>query len=527
MGGKKSVGIYASSTEINWVEMTKGGDQYELSQIVQQTSPPGTDFLALLSVSQDNLKSDVKSDLAQTTILEQLRDAFRVEENHTAYFSFSLDTMVLRYFKMLKIPRREWGTAVRFEARKYIPFNMEQMNSDFIVLPLQKESNEMGVVFFAVDHAQAQGIFLFLQGAGLLPKSSEASWISVLRLLRWNGQLADQKQSGFLISLEPTRMGIGLFTEGIPYFSREIKWSSSIINVDSPDLLENITGEIRLAQEFHRKNFQGKEINTAYTFGLWASEELNEKLSRECEVKAVKIDPYLRAGGEKPAVISSGTVASIGAALRGIYSEAGEPSIHLGGEAPEKRKKISPVTLLIAEAVFAIFILIATQLIASSQVRKARLTHDAIVTSRPVVTTVPNPLDTIEELEKIEQRYEQKILLLRAVIARRIDLTSKLSLLADFFPDPMWLQRFQWSETLPDDMTNQEREISIVGVVYSEAQRDVEIINSFSNQLKASEFFRGLSEAEILGVERAKLDFQEVSQFQWAGALKKVKLQKE
>ena len=162
MGRTKSVGIYAGAQDFTLVEVTKRGGRDELTQLVQQTIPQGTQQLTLSSLSADP-KSLQASKNEPDSQRQQLKESFKLEQETPLCFSYPAEPVLLRYFKMLKIPKKEWEVAIRFEARKYLPFNMEQMQSDFIILPLVKGSSEIEVVFFAVDQAYAQRWVSFLQ----------------------------------------------------------------------------------------------------------------------------------------------------------------------------------------------------------------------------------------------------------------------------------------------------------------------------------------------------------------------------
>ena len=511
MGSDKSVGIHVSAVDITSVELTKRGVKCSLTQLVQQTIPQGTELLR-------------RSEINPPPQIQQLKESFRLEQAVPAFFSFSPEPIVLRYFKMLKIPKKEWEVAIRFEARKYLPVNMDQMNSDFIILPMTKGSKELEVVFFAVDQTHAQHWTGLVQEMWGSIAAIETSWISLLRLLKWNQQLkGKEKEGGILLSLEPDRLGICLFMQEVPYFSREAKWISSIVDPSSPDLIESVAGEVRLAKEFHRKNFPAKEISAIYCVGSWANQAVIDELTKECEINAVIVDPFLKLGGEKPSMVSTGVVVSIGAALRDFMEEPAEILIHLGEWAQLGKKKISPNVLLTGEAIAVILIVIGIHLYASSELKQAQETYDGVVQKRPIATSLADPLASVEELERIEQQRLQKVTFLKSIMQDRISVTSKMSALAGALPYSMWLQRFSWKETLPDDLSKQEREIRMKGVVYSEEERDIELINSFTEKLKESEFSRGVESSEIIGMERSQMGLNKVTQFEWVGSLRKEK----
>lgn len=522
----KAVGIYASSRDLSVVEITKEGAKCHLTQLVQETIPPEMKLFpsSLDSDQPGHSEQPQKQDLPeedpnQSPVIQYLKESFKTEEGVPVFFAFPPEPVILQYFKMLKIPRKEWGVAVRFEARKYLPFDLEQMSSDFAVLPFAKGLDQMEVIFFAVDQKYSRNWTSFLQRIGFGPEASETSWISVLRLLLWNQQLKKEAiKGGILVSVEPDRLGVGLFVEGVPYFSREIRWVSSIVDPDSPDLLESVAGDIRLAKEFHRKNFPRRELSHIYVFGTWSGPALNDGLSRECEMDVIEVDPFLKITGDRPEVISSGLVIAMGCALRGLLKKPKDASIRLGGVERKKRKKLPLEVLLAAEGILAVLLLIGIQIYASSSVKKAQEAYDSVVKNRPVITALPNPLAGVEELAQMKESRQQELSLVRSVIDNRVDLSSKMSVLVEALLDPMWLQKFYWRETFSDDLARQEREIKITGAVYSEGQKEIELINRFSDQLKKPAFFGGLSEAEIIGVKRIQIGYQEVKQFEWIGS---------
>ncbi len=503
---------------MTFVELAERGNKCQLTQFVQEAIPPSVE---LFDFSPENLSLDQQLSL----FIGRLRDSFsprgeatgkqkQKREIPSLFLSFPQEKVVMRYFKMLKIPKREWQTAIRFEARKYLPFNMEKVNSDFILLPPQKRSAEMEVVFFAIDQSYSERFSLFFKELGWVSTAMETPSLSVLRVLKWNGQLQKSSPGGVLLSVEPERLGISLFIEGTPYFSREVRWTASMTEPCSSEMIESIAGEVRLASEFHRKNFPDRELSAVYPFGTFSNEEVAKELSAACEMKAFAVDPYLKISGEKPERVSSQIVIGIGAALRGLSQQPVGDQIHLERVVTKEKKKIPTPLLLSGGGVLALMILGWVQVLCSSQIKAAQNIYDEVVVKRPVVTRLPNPLVNVEELSKIVQRYQQKLSLLHDILEERVDLTSKMSLLAETLPETMWIQKVEWSDQ------SQEREISMSGGVYSPQRDEVGVANEFAERLKNSEFFDGLKEAQLTKVEKSQLGFQKITRFEWQGSSK-------
>ena len=516
MGGTKIAGIYINSNEMTLVQLTNRSGKHQLTQHIQQTIPSE---LNLLSTS-DQIESILYGE--QNTSLQHLKQLFKVERDSAVFFSFPPETTVTRYFKMLKIPKKEWRFAVQFEARKYLPFDIERMNNDFIIFPLKKNSNEIEVVFFAVHEAINKNILFFLQQLGITPKLSETSWLSILRLLRWNQQLKESK-AGILLSVELDRLGVALFINGIPYFSRETKFSVTTTDEHSTIFVENVAGEVRLAIEFHRKSFPDEAIKTLYSFGRGVSDDFNTMLSKECDLEVVKIDPFLKLTGEQPESMTSGTVIAIGSALKKSQNEPATMKVHLGGQQDKKSSGLTKIVLSI-EGVVISLLLVAVYLFTSTSVKNVKDKYDKVLQERPVVEGMTNTEKQVGELEQYNAEYKRKISLLHAMIDERIYLANKLSAITQVIPDSIWLQRIEWKEIPPMTHKNWERTLKIIGFAQGQAQEsDTAIVNRFAEALKNTDVFDGITQAEIKGVEKKQSGGYEGSQFEWIGSLNPTK----
>ena len=81
-------------------------------------------------------------------IIEAIKKVFK--ENNVkpdnVVTAISSEDIMVRYFQMPKIPKQEWPSAINFEAKRYIPFRMEEVVSDYQVIQRQPKASSMDVV---------------------------------------------------------------------------------------------------------------------------------------------------------------------------------------------------------------------------------------------------------------------------------------------------------------------------------------------------------------------------------------------
>ena len=69
--------------------------------------------------------------------------------------------VILRTFKMPRLPEEEWATAIHFEGQKHVPFKLNEMIFDYCVLNPDDESPDMKVLFVCREHQRYHATQLF------------------------------------------------------------------------------------------------------------------------------------------------------------------------------------------------------------------------------------------------------------------------------------------------------------------------------------------------------------------------------
>ncbi len=210
-GKKKSlVGLDIGSTEVKAIEVTEVGDQLKI-----------TGFGAATIESKDAV---------QDTISSVLRNAgIRTKRVATAV---SGRAVIVRYLSMVKMAEEDLSSALRYEADKYIPFQVDEVVLDSAILPdfddssTDGEGNEMKVLLVAAKQNLIDEHLDLLNGVGLVPMFIDVDTFAlgnafVLNLLN-SPRVEDEAKVIALVDVGAMKTNINILKNNTSYFSREI-----------------------------------------------------------------------------------------------------------------------------------------------------------------------------------------------------------------------------------------------------------------------------------------------------------------
>ena len=128
----KAVGIYFGPRNISLIE----ADGKRITAIIQFATPGSAD-----SSFEDKVSEDLKTG-------QMLKDEIKKSqlESRSANVVIPGKDFIIRTFHMPVLPQNEMSTAVRFEAKKYIPFKVEELVADYRVI--YDKSNRKNLVLF-------------------------------------------------------------------------------------------------------------------------------------------------------------------------------------------------------------------------------------------------------------------------------------------------------------------------------------------------------------------------------------------
>ena len=239
---KSIVGLDIGSNEVKAVELTRHGDSVRVTGFGWGRLP-----------SQEALSETIEMVLQKANI-----------KTRRVATAVSGRSVIVRYINLPVMTEGELKSALRFEADKYIPFEIDEVALDGQKLeelesPLDGE-REMKVLMVAAKKSLIQEHVTMIQDLGLIPTVIDVDTFALgnafeLRALQ-SGRLGESEDIAALVDIGATKTNISILKGHTTYFSREVYLGGN-------DLTEAVARHLAIdtaeAEELKR-NPQGREL---------------------------------------------------------------------------------------------------------------------------------------------------------------------------------------------------------------------------------------------------------------------------
>lgn len=424
------------------------------------------------------------------------------------------EAAILRYFQMPKLPQADWPTAVRFEAKKYLPFKLEELVSDFRVVILKHDPKVMRVIFCAAKKELIAQYLQLLTQAAIQPRSLETNLSALTRLLRRNRQLDPQKTCALLF-VEQDVASIAMVRSDLVYLTRNVtvlpQTSATGEAAAGPatqpaDLHTILLNETSVSVDYYRRRFAGEPpvakvlVCGDHTPPTWLAD-----LSSHLELPVEMVDAGRGLAGQ-PKLTGNAAVAC-GLALRALEPRRADINL-LPTELKPKPQGIFPTIALEVGAAAA-----ALAVLYTSQMQPIRtLTAELAAIPPPPVELGLSPTElTVEGIRQRAVERQAELDLLRGFLDARTPLAAALSELATVLPDELWLQRILFEDRVS------QKSLSISGSAYNASQPlALEAINRYVTALNQGRVTDAFGTFNLTQAQRGRMPGVEVMDFQLA-----------
>ena len=519
INAKKVVGLYVSQDTVDLVMLKSGLGGPKLVKFGQTYIYPKDkqrEEVMLDSADPSRVEAPAKIKTKEEYTIEAIRRVFK--ENNikpgNVVTAIPSEEAMVRYFQMPKIPKQERSNAVNFEAKRYIPFRMEEVISDFQVVPSKTVQNSMDVVFVAVKKNTVEQYLNMLNTAGVRAIIMEPAPFSLMRAFNAAQQI-DVKVNTAIVDININTLNVNILRNGVPYIIRDIP----LVDISPEEkslepVFEKILAEIKLSFDFYEKQFPSEVIDKIIIYSKLPLENWHELVGKELQIPVEVGDP-LRGIRVKSGIVPARVAICFGLALRGISEPFIEINLCKGKLLVYKRKEMF-LKMIFLEASAAVFLLIVFKVFTIRAV--APLTHELnkTLSERPKAG-VNVKSDSIPELEKIKNEMEARKNTLENLIAARTYLTPRLDELAKLLPQNMWLSEISFEEKIDKKNTSKiTRFFNIKGYyIIDEKMGDKDVVNNFLDKLKDSNTInKGMSRADILSVKKIDINGKKAASFE-------------
>jgi len=489
---KNSVGIYISPNNVDIVELEGSGRSPVVVSAIRE------------NITSASIRGATGGDAAEMpyedSIVAVIKSGMEklAQKPDSVFTVLSPSDVMIRNFSLPKLPASEYAQAVNFEARKYIPFSIEDVSTDFKLSPTSKEQTTRNIFLIAATKERIDfhiNIFKKAQtdvlGIDIIP-------FCILRMLLLSKKVSENEHIGVIyIDSDKKSIAIHIMQMGMPFLSRDL----TITSDDKEAFLERLTSELRVSLDYQRRQKVGKNVSKIIICGEDIMTGLDKHIADDTKMvtEVVNILPALKS--KEP--LSPSYIIAAGAALGGLATS--KYSVNFSPLAAIQKKK--KLTFFVAvEAAAALGILVLIFLLNSlwlfgvsanlKGIEKTRLKAAAAVTDRQLQES------DNASLKKIKNRRLQEIKFLELALKKRASWTIKLNKITEFLPAGLWLEKI----TAKMKFTNKKlgyptmiaSDFSLTGAAFLSdgAKENRGITKFFSTLRKDKDFMRGFNEIE-------------------------------
>lgn len=434
----------------------------------------------------------------------------------------SSEAAIVRYFQMPKLPLRDRPLAIRFEAKKYLPFKLEDLVSDFHVVILKSDPTIMRVMFYAVKQDVVAHDLQLLTAVGVRPLSLETSLSSLTRVLRRNRQLESGKTIA-LLYLNHEMASIAILRDELVYLARNVTVMPPASaeeglplpgSAEAPEgpgakplsLREALLNETIVSIDYYRRRFTGEPaVTKVIVSGDTVPAQWVSELSQTVELPVQTMTAgHGLPGGE---ALTGNDAVAFGLALRGL--EPRREAINL--LPPQLIPKPPGILRRIGVEVGTAAVLLG--LLYAVKAHPVRQLTAQLATLQPIVAAAPLTPDemTVPALQQRLAATKGEIGFLESFRDTAIP-PAVLSKLAAAVPETIWFRQVIYDDlaNLPKGLTvpKNPRHLTIVGSAFHpEKLQGLKIVNEFAMALNTeSALTQPFGRLELVNVQRTPLN---------------------
>lgn len=155
--------------------------------------------------------------------IKELFDELNVKVKQVAV-SISGHAVIIKKISLPPMPDDELEGQVKLAAEQYIPFDINEVNIDFHVLPAaggEASEGEMSVILVAAKKDKINELTELVKGAGLMPMVMDVDAFAIENMHAINYPMS-QEETTALVNVGASVMNINIVSKGTSLFTRDI-----------------------------------------------------------------------------------------------------------------------------------------------------------------------------------------------------------------------------------------------------------------------------------------------------------------
>lgn len=503
-----SLGIYFGPKMISLVEV-KGKKLLKHIQIPR------------LRMASFNLEEKIPEEVKTVALLKDELRKNKIEAKEGSICLSGKD-LIIRTFEMPYLPATELKSAINFEVKKYIPFKVEDLISDF-QLRFDKPNQRNLIIFIGIKK-ETLDIYLSILGQlDIEALTIEYSGFSVLRFLK----LAHLSRKGVVgvinVDLEEeSEVSFVVLEEGFCLFSRDATLSAGpeeaalSKEVDRSAALEKLKTEIRISLDYYRRKFPTKNIQKIILISSKDSFLELEAYLKETGMLAQFVDATRFI--DRPVPFYASFVKSYSVSLSRIIKTSlkidllsARAKLRLLAERPERPEVISLLKgIRIGPRIIILALFICLIPFFFGLYKRLPLEKELknIIALRPKISTV-NTEAGYQEFLAIKAQNEDKLSILDNLTRKQVFVTAPLDAIPRVIPKGLWLRELAFNKQ------EEKTELTLRGSAYlADSDKELELVNTFISNLRNNpDFNQYFKQINIVSIEQSKTEKITVTNF--------------
>lgn len=436
MAPKKQLGISLGKRSISLVEteaqLPKTFIKIPHNLFNNQTVTAGKD-----SSDEDRLINDIKNFLQDNKIIAKI-----------ANLSLPSDDIIFRSFIIPPMTSHEIPGVVDFEARKYIPFRLEDLAYTYYPVKIPgDDSNRIRVLFVAIRKDIIERYVLLFARAGLQILYSEPSPMSLVRVLMIKNQIQENARIA-IIQMEETGGKIIIINKRIPRFVRNFQLlvsQSQESGTDANFLSARLFNEIRISFDYYDRQHPQEGINKIIALSKIPSDDLSKSLSKEFDIPSISLKNNTIFGVDQPIDIQ--LVSAFGIGLKSIVAH--DVNFDLLGTHLQIKPEACPINYrALAKIGVGCLLCIGLTFFFSNKTLSGYKQKSITLTKQQGVFEILSTIDIEKKTKEVNDKF---IAYKNARVQTNV--SSFLVRVPQLMPDGIWLKEFaiQYSEIQSQD----------------------------------------------------------------------------
>jgi Tfp pilus assembly PilM family ATPase len=288
MASSKRIGFFWGEEKVTLVVFEKNAP-------LQAVSSPLGSKVNTLSPFRSNFSEEIQI----TAIFQKMLQDHQITVA-PFYVSLPVKEIILRSFTIPFVKQEDIQNAIKFEAKKYLPIDVQDLNFVFYTIPYtENKVKRLQIILFAVRKESLARYERIFQQANVKISYGEPCMVSLAKVLLFKKEISLSDHLAFLI-LDGNLGRICFINRGIPQFIREFSIGSNASLDEAPSSTETlnlkIVNEVGNSIDFYARQFIGEPVEQILVSAEEVGEDLFNTLESELKLKIRKVSPVVTMG---------------------------------------------------------------------------------------------------------------------------------------------------------------------------------------------------------------------------------------